>query len=172
MNVFDLKQSNVIVYDVLYLNAIVECKRLLSEVIKTPWIPETIPRTCPPWRLWPCLLFIYSCVHHKIILMSGDILLMHTSSVYFGSCSLTPDKLILLLSFLMSPLRKGQGITWISSGWPSWWLSALSWACRGTWLPLSSPSPTLTLWKWRPRRRPPGSSPNSWVSGKLTQLLD
>lgn len=36
MNVFDLKQSNVIVYDVLYLNAIVECKHLLSEVIKTP----------------------------------------------------------------------------------------------------------------------------------------
>lgn len=64
--------------------------------------------------------------------------------------------------------RKEQVTTWTCSGWLFSWWSAPSWACPGTWPPPSSPSHTSTVWRWRRKRRLPGSSPSSWAWGETT----
>lgn len=64
------------------------------------------------------------------------------------------------------PCRRLLATTWTCSGWASLWPCAPSWGFPGTWLPPSSPLPTSTASRWKPRPVPQGSSPSSWGSGR------
>lgn len=67
--------------------------------------------------------------------------------------------------------RKVAATTWTCSGWVSWWLCAPLWVCPGTWQLRSSPSHTSTLWRWRARAVPLGSSRSSLESGRAAPTL-
>ena len=62
--------------------------------------------------------------------------------------------------------RKEWATTWTYSSSPFVWVSALSWGCRGSWLPRSSPSTMSTAWGWSRSARRPVSAPRSSAAGK------